>query len=119
MGDTMANENTEEKTEETTPDSTVSIHKTTNKTELTNWHRPFWRTVVSSEFGNGSTARIASLTIIAVSLGLVRDRKSTRLNIPPNLMELGWFSSMLVTVVYSPSKIAGIFKSFSSNMGKK
>lgn len=75
------------------------------------WDKPFWRSVVSSEFGVGSTSRMASMLIIVVSLGIVVYLVIVNRAIPEKLTELGFFSALLITTVYTPSKIAGIFKS--------
>jgi len=88
--------------------------ETTSNTEPQHWNKPFWRGVASSEFGVGSTSRISTLAIIATTLGTLIYLVSKNDRIPDNLIQLGWFSSLLITAVYSPAKLAGIFKSFAS-----
>lgn len=79
-----------------------------------NWDKPFWRSTVSSEFGTGSTARVCTLAIVAATLGMLIYLIIRNNSIPDNIMYLGWFSALLISVVYSPSKIVGIFKSWFS-----
>jgi hypothetical protein len=79
---------------------------------MDNWTKPFWRSVVSSENGSGSTSRVSTLCIIIATLIFAGYLIYINKAIPMNLMTLGMFSALLVCVVYSPSKIAGLFKSF-------
>jgi MFS superfamily sulfate permease-like transporter len=76
------------------------------------WDKPFWRGVVSSEFGVGSTSRISTLAIISTTLGILIYLTWRNDRIPDNLIQLAWFSALLITTVYSPAKIAEIFKNF-------
>lgn len=78
------------------------------------WDKPFWRGVVSSEYGLGSTSRVSTIAIIITTLIVLIYLVCRNDRIPDHLIELGWFSSLLITAVYSPAKIADIFKSFTS-----
>ncbi len=78
------------------------------------WDKPFWRGVASSEYGVGSTSRISTLAIILVTLGILLYLVWKNDGIPDHIIQLGWFSSMLITAVYSPAKLSGIFKTFAS-----
>jgi hypothetical protein len=89
---------------------TVEVSVAPTKEE-TNWHRPFWRGVLSSEFGTGSTSRLSALLIVLVSLAIVVYLVIRNGNIPTHLLELGGFSAILITSVYTPAKLAGVFKS--------
>lgn len=77
-----------------------------------NWHKPFWRSVFSDEFGTGSTSRIATLEIVMVTMAIVIYLTIRNGQIPEHLIQLGWFSSLMITAVYSPAKIASVFKAF-------
>lgn len=79
---------------------------------INNWDKPFWRSVSSSEYGTGSTSRISTLAIIATTLSVVIYLVIKNGDIPSHLIELGMFSALLITAVYSPAKLASIFKSF-------
>jgi hypothetical protein len=114
----VTKEVTEDKSKELTPNSSVVIHQTTQHTETNNWDKPFWRSVFSTEYGTGSTSRISSMIVILVSLGLVSYLVIKNNIIPADLLEFGWFASLLITVVYSPSKIAEIFKTISKTPKK-
>jgi hypothetical protein len=76
------------------------------------WDKPFWRGVASDENGVGSTSRTATLAIIGTSLGILVYLVWRNDRIPDHLMELGWFSSLLTTAVYSPAKLASVFTSY-------
>lgn len=78
------------------------------------WDKPFWRGVASDENGVGSTSRTATLAIVATTLGILIYLIWRNDKIPDNLMELGWFSSLLTTSVYSPAKLASVFSRFGS-----
>ena len=74
------------------------------------WDKPFWRGVASTENGVGSTSRVSTLAIMLTSLTVLVYLVLKTGRIPDNLIELGWFSSLLISAVYTPSKIADIFK---------
>lgn len=81
-------------------------------TSQNNWDKPFWRSVLSGDNGTGSTSRLSTLISVIIAWLIVlylvvRDNK-----IPAELMTLGIFTAMIVTTVYSPAKIASIFKSY-------
>ncbi|VVC06083.1 Uncharacterised protein [uncultured archaeon] len=80
-----------------------------------NWDKPFWRGVVSSEYGTPSTARVSTLLIVLVTLIIVEFLIIKTGKIPDHLIDLGIFSALLIAVVYAPSKLVNIFKSFFSN----
>ena len=80
----------------------------------TNWDRPFWRGVVSSDQGVGSTSRLSALLIVLVSLTVVIYLVILNKEIPNHILQLGWFSSLLITAVYSPAKLTSIFKTWAS-----
>jgi len=81
---------------------------------IDNWNRPFWRSVVSNPLGGGSTARLAAMLIILSTLVdstylIIRTHA-----IPDNIMKLGFFASLLVSVIYHPSKISDVVKSYTT-----
>ena len=84
--------------------------KVTSSHEPQHWDKPFWRSVVSSEFGVGSTSRIAALSTVGASLGIVIYLVIRTGTIPDHLAELGFFAALLITSVYSPAKVAEILK---------
>jgi len=91
-------------------ETTVTVHSPYH----TNWDKPFWRGVVSSDQGVGSTSRLSALAIVVVSLGVVIYLVAKTDAIPQNLMQLGWFSTIMISATYAPAKFASIFKSWAS-----
>src|SRR6516165_6072679 len=79
-----------------------------------NWDKPFWRSVSSSEYGTGSTSRISTLAIVAATLTVLLYLVWKNDDIPHDLINLGLFAALLITAVYSPAKLAAIFKSYFS-----
>ena len=90
----------------------VENTEATPQESVKNWDKPFWRSVLSNDYGTGSTARFSTVVVIVITMGLlvfliVKDNK-----IPDDIMTLGYFSSLLVTVVYSPAKFADIMSQY-------
>jgi hypothetical protein len=98
----------------TLKNTNLSEDKETTHYNLHHWDKPFWRSVVSSELGNGSTSRVTTVAIIGTTLIILIYLVLRNDKIPDNLIELAWFSSLLITAVYSPAKLAEIFKTFAS-----
>ena len=97
-------------TNHTETETTVTVHSPYH----TNWDKPFWRGVVSSDQGVGSTSRVSALAVVVVSLSVVIYLVVLNREIPNHILQLGWFSALLITAIYSPAKLAGIFKSWAS-----
>ena len=83
-------------------ETTVTVHSPYH----TNWDKPFLRGLVSSEQGVASTSRVSALLIVLVSLWAVVYLVVKTGNIPENILQLGWFSAILIATVYTPTKIA-------------
>ena len=77
---------------------------------INNWNHGFWRSVFSAANGSGSTARVATLSIIWVTLGVLIYLVAMVHGVPEHLMTLGYFSTLLICVTYSPSKIIEFFQ---------
>ena len=100
---------------DTTKDGNVvaSVDSSTEyNPNIDNWKHPFLRSVFSDENGTGSSVRVGTLSIIYLTLGMVIYLVVKMGDIPVRLMSLGFFSSLLITVIYSPSKIADIFNKY-------
>lgn len=90
--------------------NTVEEDTDSNGTEvfnpsINNWKMPFWRSVVSVQNGTGSTSKIATLSIVWVTLGILIYLVYIIHGIPLDIMKLGYFSALLICVIYSPAKI--------------
>ena len=87
---------------------------------INNWSQPFWRSVVSVQNGTGSTSKVGTLSIIWVTLAILIYLVLATHGIPSNIMSLGYFSALLICVIYSPAKIIELLQSrFGTGNSKK
>ena len=94
-----------------TPPHTTT-HTSHTHTETNNWDKPFWRSVFSGDNGGGSTSRVGTLFVVLVSELQASYLIAKIGNVPPNLMKLGWFSALLICVVYAPAKFMQAIQSY-------
>ncbi len=92
------------------PQSTT--HTTHTHIESNNWNKPFWRTTFSGRDGVGSTSRISAFSLILVVEIWVSYLIYKKQNIPSDIMTLGWFTALLVCVIYYPSKFVDVIKTY-------
>jgi hypothetical protein len=85
---------------------------------INNFSHPFWRTVFSVQNGTGSTSKVATLSIVWVTLGVLIYLVAITHGIPDHIMLLSYFSSLLICVIYSPAKIIELLQSRFGNTKK-
>lgn len=109
------NENTSNITITDTHTSSVAINNEESDTNsdgvevynpnIFNFNKPFWRSTLSTQNGTGSTSKVATLSIVWVTLGVLVYLIAITHGIPDHIMLLSYFSSLLICVIYSPAKI--------------
>ncbi len=80
--------------------SNITIHS--ESTITNNWSRPFWCSVFSSGDGTASTSRVTTFLIVINVLFLVDAISFREKSIPDKLMELGFFTALLICTIYTP-----------------
>jgi len=86
---------------------------------INNWDKRFWRSVVSVPNGTGSTSKVATLSIVWITLGILIYLIAITHGIPDHIMLLSYFSSLLICVIYSPAKIIELLQLRFGNGSKK
>lgn len=79
---------------------------------ISNWDKPFMRSAMSADNGTGSTARLGTLSIVWSTMLVLFYLVVATGSIPGNIMSLGYFSALLICVIYSPTKITDIIRAY-------
>lgn len=127
MRDIIMNENTSNIIVTDTHTSSIAINEESDTNSdgvevfnpnISNWDKNLWRSVISVQNGTGSVSKVATLSIVWVTLGVLVYLIAITHGIPDHLMLLSYFSSLMICVIYSPAKIIELLQNKFGNTKK-